>query len=334
MKGKTFNYPDGVIDSFIEYSFEEWFANFCEFGSDLEKISRDESDLIRHFVLVVPRRDYVSSAISFGFIYSYLENQLKSEPQSPTLEIEQLQVGMTITGFRVPLNPELGNSKLEFVAKVSDISKIHLEENPRISLEVKGKIRDWHTKALRNLRVVNVSEVSSNKVGFYSEDTEYGLLPWKWLMDEKGKEIRSFQNPIINLRKSKDVLLQEWGKDFFWSEGNKSYSAPIERTLCPVKVGIPGPFFIDASLVESQLEDRNTISKFKIQILDSINSIKHNFEIPASNLVVTILAKNENATKNLVSSFEGKIMNSHSINLQMPSLLKMSSVEIVTFGDK
>ena len=334
MRGKTFNYPDGVIDSFVEYSFEEWFANFCEFGSDLEKISREVSDLIRHFVLVVPRRDYVSSAISFGFIYSYLENQLKLEPQSPSLEIGQLKEGMTITGFRVPLNPELGDSRLEFVGKISDISKINLKENPRISLEVKGKIKHWHTKGLRNLRVVNVSEVSSSKVGFYSEDTEYGLLPWKWLMDEKGKEIRSFHDPIINLRKSKDVLLQEWEKYFFWSEDKKSYSAPIERTLCPVKAGIPGPFFIDASLVESQREDRNTNSKFKVQILDSINSIKHNFEIPASNLVVTILAKNESATKNLVSSFEGKIMNSHSITVQMPSLLKMSGVEVVVFGEK
>jgi len=328
------NYPDGVIEHFIDYEFGTWFGRLCEFGSVLEKVSQQDNDLVRNIVLVVPRREFVSAAVCFGFIYSFLEREIGSESNDGKLELSQLKAGMTISGYRIPLRPELGNSQLEFVAKVADVSKIHLKDNPRITLEVKGKNRDWHINSLTNLRAVAVSETATNKVGFYSEDTEYGQLPWKWLMETQGREIRSFQNPVINIRKNRDLLLGEWQKEFYWIDNKKVVSAPIERVLCPLKAGVPGPFFVDASHVENQIDSTKRKANYRFQILDSIHSIKNNFESPSAGLVLSILARNETATRNLVSAIDGKIINSQYVNIDVSPLSEVSGVEVIAFGSR
>ena len=334
MNEREFPYPDGIIeDSFSEY-FEDWFSSFCLFGQELEKVARLDKDLKKNLVLVVPRREYVATAISFGFIYGYLEEELHKLNQNDEIEVSDLKPGMTISGNRVPLRPNLGDGELEFLATVYDVSKANSEISPRIGLEVKGIKREWHTHSLKNLRIVNINESSKNKIGFYAEETEYGQLPWKWLLEERGKSLRAFQDPIINIRGGRNALEEEWSKRFFWRDGEKTHSAPIERLLCPLKVGVPGPFFIDASLVEKQNTEKTKSAAYGIQILNSVNSIKNNFEFPASNLLLTILAKNESATKNLVPSIEGRITNSFPLELELESINAIEGIELVMFGDR
>jgi hypothetical protein len=327
-------YPDGIIENSTLEFFEGWFSSFCQFGQELEKVARLDNGLKKNFVLIVPRREYVATAISFGFICGYLGQELHRLNQNDEILLSDLKPGMTISGYRVPLRPNLGDGELEFLATVYDVSKITSEVSPRIGLEVKGIKREWHAHSLKNLRIVNINESSRDKIGFYAEETEYGQLPWKWLLEERGKNLRSFQDPIINIRGGRNALEEEWSKRFFWRDGEKNLSAPIERLLCPLKVGVPGPFFIDASLVEKQNAAKPKSLSYGIQILNSVNSIKNNFEFPASNLLLTILAKNENATKNLVPSIEGRISNSFPLEIELSSIHGIDGIELVMFGDQ